>query len=51
MRQGTKPLREGSKLDRQSILEAEFEVLDIDGSTGLELSRVRHRVHDGLDRI
>ena len=35
MRQGTKPLRQGSKLDRESILEAAFAVLDAEGFDGL----------------
>jgi AcrR family transcriptional regulator len=44
MRQGTKPLREGSKLDRQSILEAAFEVLDAQGFDGLSLRLVAERL-------
>jgi len=44
MRQGTKPLREGSKLDRPSILEAAFEVLDAEGFDGLSLRLVAERL-------
>lgn len=40
MRQGTKPLREGSKLDLDSILAAAFEVLDAKGFNGLSLRLV-----------
>ena len=41
MRQGTKPLREGSKLDRDSILTAAFEVLDAKGYDGMSLRLLR----------
>jgi TetR/AcrR family tetracycline transcriptional repressor len=44
MRQGTKPLRDGSKLDRESIVEAAFEVLDAKGFDGLSLRLVAERL-------
>lgn len=44
MRQGAKPLRKGSKLDRESILEAAFEVLDAEGFDGLSLRLVAERL-------
>ncbi len=44
MRQGTRPLRAGSKLDRESILEAAFEVLDAQGFDGLSLRMVAERL-------
>jgi AcrR family transcriptional regulator len=44
VRQGTKPLREGSKLDRNSILAAAFEVLDTKGFEGLSLRLVAERL-------
>ncbi len=44
MRQGTKPLREGSKLDRDLILAAAFEVLDAKGYDGLSLRLVAEKL-------
>lgn len=44
MRQGTKPLRVGSKLDRDSILAAAFQVLDAKGYDGLSLRLVAEKL-------
>lgn len=44
MRQGTKPLRQGSKLNRKSILEAAFKALDAQGFDGLSLRMVAERL-------
>jgi TetR/AcrR family tetracycline transcriptional repressor len=44
VRQGLRPLREGSKLDRDSILAAAFEVLDTEGFDGLSLRLVAERL-------
>lgn len=44
MRKGSKPLREGSKLDCQSILKAAFAVLDKEGFDGLSLRLVAERL-------
>ena len=44
MRQGAKLRRKGSKLDREVILEAAFEVLDAEGFDGLSLRLVAERL-------
>jgi len=44
MRKGTKPLREGSKLDLEIILEAAFAVLDTYGLDGLNLIAVADKL-------